>query len=171
MTQPAFGKERTALLDWLGNHRKHVLGILAGLPDDALRRAVLPSGWTCLGLVRHLAVDVERFWFRGVAAGEAIDFNDSTGWQPSPDEPAGAVLELYRQEIKRADAILAVIDLDAPPVTWPEYFTDWHLDDVRGIILHVIGETAVHAGHLDAVRELIDGRTWLGEPVSRVPRD
>jgi uncharacterized protein DUF664 len=171
MTQPAPSKERTALLAWLSDHRKHVLGILAGLPDEALRRPVLPSGWTCLGLVRHLAVDVERFWFRGVAAGEAIDFYDSTGWQPSPGEPPAAVLDLYRQEIKRADAILAVIDLDAAPVTWPEYFTEWHLDDVRGIILHVIGETAVHAGHLDAVRELIDGRTWLGEPVSRVPRD
>lgn len=171
MTEPAPSRERTALLAWLSRHREHVLGILAGLPDEALRRPVLPSGWTCLGLVHHLAVDVERFWVRGVAAGEAIDFYDSTGWQPSPDEPAGAVLELYRQEIKRANAILAVIDLDAPPATWPEYFTEWHLDDVREIILHVIGETAVHAGHLDAVRELIDGRTWLGQPVSRVPRD
>jgi hypothetical protein len=42
---------------------------------------------------------------------------------------------------------------------------------VREIILHVITETAVHAGHLDAARELIDGRTWLGPPDSRVPRD
>jgi hypothetical protein len=36
---------------------------------------------------------------------------------------------------------------------------------------HVMTETAVHAGHLDAARELIDGRTWLGPPGSRVPRD
>jgi hypothetical protein len=43
--------------------------------------------------------------------------------------------------------------------------------DVREIIVHVIAETAVHAGHLDAARELIDGRTWLGPPGSRVPRD
>jgi hypothetical protein len=42
---------------------------------------------------------------------------------------------------------------------------------VREVILHVITETAVHAGHLDAARELIDGRTWLGAPDSRVPRD
>jgi Protein of unknown function (DUF664) len=42
---------------------------------------------------------------------------------------------------------------------------------VREVILHVITETAVYAGHLDAARELIDGRTWLGPPDSRVPRD
>jgi uncharacterized protein DUF664 len=171
MTRPVPGKERAALLAWLAGQRRHVLGILAGLSDADLRRPVLPSGWTCLGMVRHLAVDVERFWFRGVAAGEPVDLHDSTGWQPSPDEPPAAVFDLYRQEIARADEILATIDLDAAPATWPEYFTHWRLDDVRAIILHVITETAAHAGHLDAARELIDGRTWLGSSESRVPRD
>lgn len=171
MTKTASGKERAALLDWLGGQRQHVLGILTGLSEADLRRPVLPSGWTCLGMVRHLAVDVERFWFRGVIAGEPVDLHDSTGWQPSPDEPAEAVLELYRAEIAHADAILATIDLDAPSATWPEYFTHWRLDDVRAIILHVITETAAHAGHLDAARELIDGRTWLGSPESQVPHD
>jgi uncharacterized damage-inducible protein DinB len=164
-------KERAALLKWLGGQRRHVLGVLTGLSDADLRRPVLPSGWTCLAMVRHLAVDVERFWFRGVVAGEPVDLYDSTGWQPSADEPAEAVFELYRQEIARADAILATIDLDGAPTTWPEYFTDWRLDDVRSVILHVITETAVHAGHLDAVRELIDGRTWLGPEGSQVTLD
>jgi uncharacterized damage-inducible protein DinB len=169
MTTPVPGKERAALLDWLGGQRRHVLGVLAGLPDADLRRPVLPSGWTCLGMVRHLTVDVERLWFRGVAAGEPVDLDDPTGWQVSPDQPAEAVFELYRQEIARADAILATIDLDAAPATWPGHFPNWRLDDVREIILHVIAETAAHAGHLDAARELIDGRTWLGPPESRVP--
>ena len=61
--------------------------------------------------------------------------------------------------------------LDAAPARWPDYFAGWRLHDVREIILHVITETAVHAGHLDAARELIDGRTWLGPPDSQVPRD
>jgi len=171
MTKPVPDKERAALLAWLGGQRRHVLGVLSGLPDADLRRPVLPSGWTCLGMVHHLAVDVERFWFRGVAAGEPVDLHDPTGWQPPPDEPAEAVFELYRREIARADAILAAIDLDAAPATWPEYFTGWRLDDVRELILHVITETAAHAGHLDAARELIDGRTWLGPPESQVPRE
>ena len=35
------------------------------------------------------------------------------------------------------------------------------MDNLREVVLHVITETATHAGHLDAVRELIDGRTWM----------
>jgi hypothetical protein len=43
--------------------------------------------------------------------------------------------------------------------------------DVREVILHVITETATHAGHLDAARELLDGRTWMGPEETRVARD
>jgi uncharacterized damage-inducible protein DinB len=170
MTQPRPSREREALLEWLDDQRNHVLGVLRGLPEEALRRPVLPSGWSCLALLHHLAVDDERFWFRGVAAGEAVDLNDPTGWQVAPDEPAEAVLELYRREIAASNAVLAGLDLDAAPATWPEYFDSWRLRDVREVILHVITETAVHAGHLDAARELLDGRTWLGSDETRVPR-
>jgi hypothetical protein len=172
MSQPAGSKERAALLEWLNDQRSHVLGVVKGLPEEALRRPVLPSGWTCLGMLRHLAIDDERFWFRGVAAGEpAVNIDDPGGWPPWPDEPAEAVLELYRQEIAAADAVLAGLDLDAAPARWPDCFASWRLHDVREIILHVITETAVHAGHLDAARELIDGRTWMGPEDSRLPRD
>ncbi|MBO0823953.1 MAG: DUF664 domain-containing protein [Actinobacteria bacterium] len=164
MTVLVTNREQAALQAFLVRQRGHVQGILRELSDEQLRIPTLPSGWTCLSLVRHLAVDVERFWFRGVFAGDPIDLNDPTGWQPSADEPAEATLELYRQEIARADAIIADMDLDAPPARWPDYFPDWRLNDGREIILHVITETAAHAGHLDAARELIDGRTWLGPP-------
>jgi Protein of unknown function (DUF664) len=61
--------ELAALRDYLDDQREHVLGILAGLSDEQLRQPVLPSGWSCLGLVHHLALDVEEFWFPGVIAG------------------------------------------------------------------------------------------------------
>lgn len=54
--------ESKTLLAYLNAQRAHVLGILEGLEEEALRRPVLPSGWSCLGLVRHLALDDERFW-------------------------------------------------------------------------------------------------------------
>lgn len=111
---------------------------------------------------RHLAVDAKRFWFRG--AGAPVDLHDPTGWRPSPDEPAEAAVELYQQETGAAGAVLAGLDLDAAPARFPEYSAGWRLPDVREVILHVITETAVHAGHLDAARELIDGRTRLGPP-------
>lgn len=168
MLQTTVSNERAALLEWLTDQRQHVLRVLRDVPEEELRRPVLPTGWTCLGLVRHLAIDVERFWFRGVIAGEPIDFDDSTGWETSAG-PAEGLFELYRAEIAAADAILATADLDAPPARWPGNFGDWRLHDGREVMLHVITETAVHAGHLDAVRELIDGRTWLGPPETRIP--
>jgi hypothetical protein len=160
--------EISALLSSLNNQRNHVLGILDGLTDDALRRPVLPSGWTCLGMVQHLTISDERFWFRGIVAGEPVDLSTSdesysAAWQVAPDMPADAVFGAYRQEIELANAVIAATPLDAAPARWPdELWPNWKLKDLRAVILHVITETACHAGHLDAARELIDGRTWLG---------
>ena len=58
------------LLAHLQGQRRHVLGALEGLDDEQLRRPVLPSGWSCLGLVRHLTLDDEEFWFQAVLAGD-----------------------------------------------------------------------------------------------------
>ena len=162
MQQPEPGKEIPALLSSLNNQRAHVLGILEGLAGEALRRPVLPSGWTCLGLVRHLALDVERFWFRAVVAGERVDLGKGdAAWQVPPDMPAEAVFGLYRQETELANAIVAATPLDAEPAWWSEeIFPDLPPRCLRDTVLHVITETACHAGHLDIVRELIDGRTW-----------
>lgn len=162
-TKTAASAETQALLSSLNNQRDHVLGILEGLTEEALRRPVLPSGWTCLGLVQHLALDVERFWFRAVVAGEQVDLEDGDGaWQVSPDVPAEAVFNVYRHEIETANAIIAATPLDADPAWWPDELAP-HMPPraLRKTILHVITETACHAGHLDAARELIDGRTWL----------
>ncbi len=80
------------------------------------------------------------------------------------------MLYLYRQEIAASDAVLARLDLNTPPAKWPDYSEHRRLRDLREIILHVITETAVHAGHLDAARELLDGRTWMGPEETRIPR-
>jgi uncharacterized damage-inducible protein DinB len=162
MSFPA-GRQSAALLSALGSQREHVLGILVGLSEEELRRPVLPSGWTCLGLVQHLARDVEEFWFRRVVAGEPADDDDdqADAWQVRPEVAAATVFSDYRRQIERANAIIAATPLDAAPAWWPDFFGDFRLDDLYAIIVHVITETATHAGHLDAVRELIDGRTWL----------
>ena len=114
-------------------------------------------------LVHHLAIDVERFWFRAVVAGEPMpDDEPDNAWQVPADLTATAVLDAYRWEIELADAIIAATSLDSPPAWWPEdLFGSWRLDDLREILLHVIVETACHGGHLDAARELIDGRQWI----------
>jgi hypothetical protein len=79
-----------------------------------------------------------------------------------PEVPAAAVLELYRRETALADKIITATSPRAPPAWWPDFFPpSFHLDNLRQVLLHVIAETACHAGHLDAARELIDGQTWL----------
>ncbi len=167
MSQPTLGMESKTLLDYLNAQRNHVLGILEGLDEEDLRRPVLPSGWSCLGLLRHLALDDERFWFRGTVAGEQSVIDEVSGapddaWQVGPDVSAEAVFDLYRQEIERANAIITATPLNTAPAWWPDdLFGDWRLDDLREVILHVMTETATHAGHLDAARELIDGKRWL----------
>ncbi|MER6677530.1 DUF664 domain-containing protein [Streptomyces sp. NPDC000983] len=131
-----------------------------------LRRPVLPSGWTCLGLVQHLALDVERFWFRAVAAGEDEVIkslgDDGDAWQVGAEVQAAEILDRYRTESDLADAIITATAADAPLAWWPhQLFGEPHLHTHRDILLHVITETACHAGHLDAARELLDGRRWM----------
>lgn len=154
-----------ALLGVLDAQRAHVTGILEGLDEEALRRPALPTGWSCLGLVQHLALDVERFWFRAVMTGEAAAWAEpgdpDNAWEVGPATGPADVFARYRDEIERANRVIATTPLDAPPAHWPEFFGDYRLPDLRAVMLHVIAETACHAGHLDAARELLDGRTWL----------
>ncbi|MBT0770750.1 DinB family protein [Kineosporia sp. J2-2] len=157
------GPETPLLLSYLNGQRDHVLGILDGLDDDQLRRPVLPSGWSCLSLVHHLAEDVERFWFQGVVAGlrEAQGSDDEPdGWQVPEGVSPSSVLDLYRTRVAESNRIIAATPFGTPPAWTPPYFPNPHRD-LTQTMLHVLTETSCHAGHLDAVRELIDGRRWL----------
>lgn len=160
-------REKTVLLSSLDNQREHVVGTLEGVPDDALRKPLLPSGWSCLGMVQHLTMSVELFWFRGIFAGEPVDLGlgdeeFNAIWHPAPEVTGAEVMAAYRQQIDLANAIITSSSLDAPPAAWPDdIWPDWRMYDLREILVHVISETACHAGHLDAARELIDGHQWM----------
>jgi hypothetical protein len=160
-------RQSQVLINALEDQRRHVRGIVAGLSEEALRRPVLPSGWNCVGLVNHLALDVELFWFRAIMAGQpdAIEELGTIGdaaWQVDPDQTAHQILGDYGSQIAKADAILATVSLDAAPAWWPEeQFGGWRLHTNFEVLTHVITETACHAGHLDAARELLDGNQWM----------
>ena len=158
--------ERELLLERLDGCRRHILRQLEGLADDDLRRPVLPSGWTCLGLIRHLTLSDERYWFETVVAGGDLDYwpdGPNADWLVGADEQADSVLTAYRDATHASDAIIATLSLDAPPARpedwWPN--AGLRFPDLRSVIMHVIVETATHAGHLDAVRELLDGRQHI----------
>jgi Protein of unknown function (DUF664) len=92
-------------------------------------------------------------------------FPDERGsdWTVSPDESSADIFALYRDEIAHSNAIIDATPLDAPPRQQDPWWGDWaaNYTDFRYVLMHVIAETACHAGHLDAVTELIDGRQWV----------
>jgi hypothetical protein len=159
--------ERDRLIECLDTQREHALGILEGLSDEELRRPVLPSNWSCLGVVKHLALDVEHYWVRCIVAGESLDFFRENGlendgaWRVAPEETPEAIFGLYRAEWARSNEILSATPLDQAPAQIDDWWGDWEVPDVGFIVLHMIEETACHAGHLDVVRELFDGRQWM----------
>ncbi|MFD7292306.1 DinB family protein [Streptomyces sp. NPDC059897] len=160
--------ELDALKGALDGQRTHVLGALEGLSEEDLRRPVLPSGWSCLALLRHLTLDVERFWFPGVIAGEPdvagqLTAGTEAHWYVPERMTADEVFADFRAAIACADAVLGAVTPEQEPAAWPvEIWPTWRLPDVRHILIHVLTEVACHTGHLDAARELIDGNTWLG---------
>ncbi|MFQ6144563.1 DUF664 domain-containing protein [Streptomyces seoulensis] len=94
-------------------------------------------------------------WSRDLTSGDEA-------WKVAPGVPAVDVLDRYRREAERADAVITATPAEAALAWWPhDLFGEPHLHTLRDVLLHVITETACHAGHLDAAREMIDGRRWL----------
>jgi hypothetical protein len=154
--------EKAALSLFLRAQRASVLAILDGLDEAALTTPVLPSGWTPLGLVEHLGY-AERHWFQEIVTGAA----DPLPW-PDLDpplrttRPPAVVFAFYRDQCERSDEVLAALPLSTTPRGRHPDPLGAETTDLRRVVLHMIEETARHAGHLDAVRELLDGTTGLG---------
>lgn len=152
--------DTSVTLDWLAAQQRRVTGILAGLDEQALRRPVLPSGWSCAGMVQHLTATT-RFWLVEVMTGHLGGPPLDDEFQVPDNRSAAAVLQAYQDEAEAAVKLVRELPPDTPPAWWPEgQFGDWRLDDLREVLLHLLVETSCHAGHLDAARELLDGCTW-----------
>jgi hypothetical protein len=156
-------REKNALLMFLEAQRASVRAIVDGLDPEALTTAVLPSEWTPLGLVEHLGY-AERHWFQEIATGSAapLAWPDDDHAPLTTPRPPSVVFAFYRAQCERSNAVLASLPLSAPAHgRHPGPLGD-EVTDLRWIVLHMIEETARHAGHLDVARELLDGKTGLG---------
>ena len=160
---PMTGGERAVLDHWLDLYRDTVLLKIAGLDADQLaRRALPPSSLSLLGVVRHLT-EVEAYWLRVVLLDEQ-DVPDHYCTPTSPDgdfedvDPATASDDVaaYCTELVGVRAGAAAwTDLDGPvrglrrgkPV------------NLRWVLVHLVEEYARHLGHMDLLREAVDGRT------------
>ena len=155
---PLVGGEKESLWASLDRHRDVVLWKLADLDDEQLRRVVVPSGTSLLGLVKHLAA-VEYGWFCETFGRqtEAMPFDDDdpeADLRVEPSDTTADLVAFYRRARAAADEVISVLDMDTLGRAW------WG-DQVsmRWVLIHMIEETARHAGHMDIARELIDGRT------------
>lgn len=164
--------ESRMLLDFLQRQRDAVLTIVEGLPEEAWRATVVPTGWTVAGMLWHLA-GAEYHWFHHVTTGviEEQPQDEEEGQEEydpyaafTCELPSADIIANYRDACRRSDEILSVTPLSAAPPGLdfhpdPEYTKQ--ISNVRWIVLHMIEETATHSGHLEIARELLDGTTRL----------
>lgn len=154
------GDERTLLGGFVDFLRATVHVKCEGLPESAARKAVLPSPLTTVaGLVSHLRW-VEHFWFEAVLAGRenrapwALSGADrDADWWPPAEASLDQLLREYAAQCEISREIVAGLPLDH------EVPFRGGTVSVRWVLVHMVEETARHAGHLDAVRELLDGVT------------
>lgn len=142
--------ERELYLRWLDYLRGAVLRNVEGLDDAAAHHRPDGKLLPLAGIVNHLTW-VERRWIDGGYLGEAV-FRREEEFFPPASLTVDEVSRSYRARGARTDEIVCDIPLETPN----------QLDDavsLRWTLLHLINETARHAGHADAVRELLDGST------------
>jgi hypothetical protein len=148
----------TGTLDW---YRAVAERKVLGLDDPAARRLVTPSGLSPLGVVQHLAW-VERMWFVWRFAGRDVemrigDGNYSVQFELDPSATVESVVAFYRAEIEEARRVVdGTASLDALSAREHQNYGTVNL---RWVLVHMIEETARHVGHLDVMRESIDGST------------
>jgi uncharacterized damage-inducible protein DinB len=153
---PFTGAEKESLQVSLDRHRDAILWKLEGLGDDDLRRQMTPSGTSLLGLVKHLAA-VEYGWFCDTFGRETepLPFEEDdpdADLRIRPDETTEEVLAFYSRARAAADQAVDELDVEDTGTAWfGETVT------MRWVLIHMIEETARHAGHVDILRELIDG--------------
>ena len=155
---PFTGDEKTSLHVALQRHRDVVLWKVEGLDDDQLRRQMTPSGTSLLGLVKHLAA-VEYGWFCATFGRETepMPFDEEdpeADLRITPDETTADIVDFYNRACRAADVVIGEVGIE-------ELGTAWFGDQVsmRWVLIHMVEETARHAGHMDILRELIDGAT------------
>jgi uncharacterized damage-inducible protein DinB len=151
--------ELDTALAFLRFARESVLKKTDGLDDEQLRRVMVDSGTSILGLVRHLAVS-ERWWFGYHLAGRYGDDPDEIEWDFEMALPAAIssaeVIDDYRTSIAESDQILS--DFNDPEALTARSVGDTPTS-LRWVLAHITSETARHAGHADILREQIDNTT------------
>jgi hypothetical protein len=155
--------ERTALVQRLDQYRATVTAALADLSwQDASARLLPATDLTIAGIVKHLAWAEDR-WFQGRLLGEEMPapWNVPGADDPdhamrlAPDDTVERILGLYSSACERSRSTLDRCDSLSEVAAVPSFGTG--PVNVRWILVHMIDETARHAGHLDLLRDSLEG--------------
>jgi hypothetical protein len=166
--------ERADLVSALDKHRQFLTLTVRGLTDQQAAERTTASELCLGGLIKHVA-EVESGWVDFVLEGPGAMAGGSEDWETAsvdewlakfsmqPGERLAGLLEHYEQVARRTDEVAASTDLDAshplPDAPWFEAGARW---SARRVFLHIIAETAQHAGHADILRESLDGSKSMG---------
>jgi uncharacterized damage-inducible protein DinB len=161
--------ERADLVESLDRHRGFLRFTVRGLTDEQATQRPTASALTLAGLIKHVAHTEEKWANFAQRGGDAFDFGNwsveawQAEWSLQPGETLAGMLAEYEEIARRTDELVATLDLDVayalPEAPWFEPGASW---SVRRTMLHIIAETAQHAGHADILRESIDGQKTMG---------
>ncbi|AUY47929.1 DinB family protein [Streptomyces sp. CB01881] len=168
------GGERADLLEVLGNHRGFLRQTTRDLTDEQAGLRTTVSELCLGGLIKHVS-SVERGWVDFILEGPSA-MGDFSTWTEAdfakradefrmlPGETLAGVLADYDETARRTDELVAVLpDLGAshplPKAPWFEGDAHW---SARRVLMHIVAETAQHAGHADILREALDGAKTMG---------
>jgi Protein of unknown function (DUF664) len=165
-------RERADLLETLDKHRYFLRHTVRDLTDEQAAQRTTVSALCLGGLIKHVA-QTERQWVSFILDGpSAMGHWENeggvadwlAGFRMRDGETLAGLLEDYERVAHRTDELVADLpDLDIshplPEAPWYEPGASW---SARRVLLHVIAETAQHAGHADIIRESLDGAKTMG---------
>ena len=162
--------ERADLLESLAAQRYFLRFTVQGLTEEQARQRTTASELTLGGLVKHVASQ-EANWVRFVLEGPSAmpgpdDPEQMAAWaeefRMGPDETLAGVLAHYEEVARRTDDLVRTVDLDLThPLPEAPWFEPGATRSARRVLVHIVAETAQHAGHADILRESLDGQKTM----------
>ncbi|MBM7770066.1 putative damage-inducible protein DinB [Actinokineospora baliensis] len=158
--------ERADLLQTLTVHRGFLRHTAQGLTDEQAAQRTTVSALTIGGLIKHVA-STEAAWYRFMVGGAAGMASVELDWEDehrmNPGESLETYLANYAEVAAKTDELVRTADLNqAFPLPEAPWFEAGATRSVRRVLLHIIAETAQHAGHADIIRESLDGQKTMG---------